>query len=190
MPRALFQDPERKKLLMKKGPAAREKAREAGAEAKARMSWIWRSPGVDEEEEEGGMSEVGENEGKFLSWRAEWWEARAGQRPQAPEDGAEGVPGVVYAPKHPAYAEGNIAYAKRQAGILRTRAQQFEEMWVDAPDFISMGRTALGDDEADAEKDAETDGGVSEEQMDVDDAQGDEQLIPPRPFTLGEPRRS
>ncbi|KAJ7763712.1 hypothetical protein B0H16DRAFT_1454979 [Mycena metata] len=210
-------DPERKKLLMKKGPAAREKAREAGAEAKARMSWIWRSPGVDEEEEEeeeGGMSEALRIEWaktrarflrqseqldlleeemrrilQFLRWRAEWWDARAGQRPHAPEDEAEAVPGVAYAPKHPAYTEGNVAYAKRQATILRTRAQ---EMWVDAPDFISMGRTALGDGEAEAEaeEEAEADGGVSEEQMDVDDARGDEQPIPPRPLAQGEPRRS
>ncbi|KAJ7018761.1 hypothetical protein C8F04DRAFT_1277227 [Mycena alexandri] len=213
MPRALFQDPERKKLLMKKGPAAREKAREAGAEAKARMSWIWRSPGV--EEEEGGMSEALRIEWaktrarflrqseqldlleeemrrilQFLRWRAEWWDARAGQRPHAPEDEAEAVPGVAYAPKHPAYTEGNVAYAKRQAAILRTRAQQFEEMWVDAPDFISMGRTALGDDEADAEGEGDAEGGAFEEQMDVDDARGDEQPIPPRPLAQGEPRRS
>ncbi|KAJ7770736.1 hypothetical protein B0H16DRAFT_1306425 [Mycena metata] len=195
------------------------RALEAGAEAKARMSWIWRSPGVDEEEEEeeGGMSEALRIEWaktrarflrqseqldlleeemrrilQFLRWRAEWWDARAGQRPHAPEDEAEAVPGVAYAPKHPAYTEGNVAYAKRQATILRTRAQQFEEMWVDAPDFISMGRTALGDGEAEAEaeEEAEADRGVSEEQMDVDDARGDEQPIPPRPLAQGEPRRS
>ncbi|KAJ7497825.1 hypothetical protein B0H11DRAFT_2276322 [Mycena galericulata] len=50
MPRALFQDPERKKLLMKKGPEARRRAAEKGAEAKARMSWIWRAPGAEEAE--------------------------------------------------------------------------------------------------------------------------------------------
>ncbi|KAJ7030787.1 hypothetical protein C8F04DRAFT_1186443 [Mycena alexandri] len=67
MPRALFQDPERKKLLMKKGSAARQKAQQAGAEAKARMSWIWRSPGL-EEEEEGEMNEA---------LRIEWAKTRA-----------------------------------------------------------------------------------------------------------------
>ncbi|KAJ7217417.1 hypothetical protein B0H12DRAFT_1078830, partial [Mycena haematopus] len=45
MPRALFQDPERKKLLMKKGAEARRQAEAAGKEAKAKMSWIWRSAG-------------------------------------------------------------------------------------------------------------------------------------------------
>ncbi|KAJ7024596.1 hypothetical protein C8F04DRAFT_1270138 [Mycena alexandri] len=106
MLRALFQDPERKKLLMKKGAAARK---------------------------------------KFLRWRADWWDQRTGQRQQAPEDDTERVPYVVYAPRHRAYQEGNIAYAKRQAVILRKRAEQFEKESEDVPDFIEMGRSALGD---------------------------------------------
>ncbi|KAJ7016310.1 hypothetical protein C8F04DRAFT_1281905 [Mycena alexandri] len=169
MPRALFQDPERKKLLMKKGTADRKKAKERGTEAKARMSWIWRSPGV-EETEEGGMNEALRIEWaktrarflrqreqldlleeemrrilQFLRWRADWWEERAGQRPPAPEDDTGRLPHVVYAPKHRAYPEGNIAYAKRQAAILRKRAEQFEKAWQDVPDFMEMGRSALGD---------------------------------------------
>lgn len=59
MPRALFQDPERKKLLMKKGPAARREAKDRGMRAKQKMSWIWRSPGVDE----GEAGATGMNEG-------------------------------------------------------------------------------------------------------------------------------
>jgi hypothetical protein len=58
MPRALFQDPERKKWLMKKGPEARQKAKLAGREAKARMSCIWRSPGVKTSGDD-GMNEGG-----------------------------------------------------------------------------------------------------------------------------------
>ncbi|KAJ7715478.1 hypothetical protein B0H16DRAFT_1245438, partial [Mycena metata] len=141
MPRALFQDPERKKLLMKKGTAARRKPKDMGAEAKAGMSWIWRSPGV-EEADEGGMSEVLRIEWaktrarflrhreqldlleeemrrilQFLRWRADWWDERAGRRPQAPEDDKR--------------REGNTAYARRQAGILRKRADQFEKTWED-----------------------------------------------------------
>ncbi|KAJ7022851.1 hypothetical protein C8F04DRAFT_970965 [Mycena alexandri] len=142
MPRALFQDPERKKLLMKKGPAAREKAKQARDEAKARMSWIWRGPGV--EEEEGGMNEALRIEWaktrarflrqceqldlleeemrrilQFLRWRADRWEQRAGQCPQAPEDDADRVPGVVYAPKHAAYAEGNKYCARAHSSLRR-----------------------------------------------------------------------
>ncbi|KAJ7738196.1 hypothetical protein B0H16DRAFT_1730089 [Mycena metata] len=179
MPWALFQDPECKKLLMKKGTAARKKAKERGTEAKARMSWIWRSPGV-EETEEGGMNEglsllalngtfvnvppalriewaktrarflrqreqldLLEEEMcrilQFLRWRADWWEERAGQRLPAPEDDTGQLPHVVYAPKDRAYREGNIAYAKCQAAILRTRAEQFEKAWQDIPDFMEMG---------------------------------------------------
>lgn len=65
MPRALFQDPERKKLMMKKGPQARKAAAEAGARAKQAMSWIWRSAGVDE----GTEGAKGMNEGKEISIR-------------------------------------------------------------------------------------------------------------------------
>ncbi|KAJ7775286.1 hypothetical protein B0H16DRAFT_1712863 [Mycena metata] len=181
MPRALFQDPERKKLLMRKGPVARQQAQQVGAEAKARMSWIWRSPGL--EEEEGEMNKVGENKGEifFLRWRAGWWDERAGQRPQAPGEDGDRVPGVAYAPKHPSYAEGNVAYARRQAEILRTRAAQFEEMWVDAADFIDMGRTAVGQDDNAAEEAVAADG-VDEDEMVLDGEVGDERPIPPRPF--------
>ncbi|KAJ7018432.1 hypothetical protein C8F04DRAFT_1277733 [Mycena alexandri] len=204
MPQALFQDPERKKLLMKKGSAARQKAQQAGAEAKARMSWIWRSPGL--EEEEGEMNEALRIEWaktrarflrqseqldlleeemrrilQFLWWRAGWWDERAGRRPQGPEEDVDRVPGVAYAPKHPSYAEGNVAYARRQAEILRTRAAQFEEMWVDAADFIDMGRTAVGQDDNVAEGADEDADGVDEDDMVLDGEAGDEQPIPPRP---------
>ncbi|KAJ7745296.1 hypothetical protein B0H16DRAFT_1726862 [Mycena metata] len=169
MPRALFQDPERKKLLMKKGAATRRKAKDMGAEAKARMSWIWRSPGV-EEAEEGGMSEALRIEWaktrprflrhreqldlleeemhqilQFLRWRADWWDERAGRCPQAPEDDKRRVPHVAYAPKHRAYQEGNTAYARRQAGILRKRAEQFEKTWEDVPSFMEMARAVMAD---------------------------------------------
>ncbi|KAJ6548378.1 hypothetical protein B0H19DRAFT_188597 [Mycena capillaripes] len=142
MPRALFQDPERKKLLMKKGPNARKQAAARGQEAKARMSWIWRSPGV-EDSGEGGMNEALRIEWlktrarflrqleqldlleeekrrilQFLDWRAGWWDAQANKRPRAPEDEGERDPDVQYAPEDKAYAEGNIAYAKRQAALL------------------------------------------------------------------------
>jgi hypothetical protein len=60
MPRALFQDPGRKKLLMKRGAEARRRAEAAGKEAKAQMSWIWRSAGVEDE----GEGEV--NEGALI----------------------------------------------------------------------------------------------------------------------------
>ncbi|KAJ7033004.1 hypothetical protein C8F04DRAFT_958270 [Mycena alexandri] len=183
-----------------------QRAKQAGAEAKAKMSWIWRSPGV--EEGDGGMNEALRIEWaktrarflrqceqldlleeemrrilQFLRWRADWWEQRAGQRPQAPEDDADRVPGVAYAPKHAAYAEGNVAYTKRQAEILRTRAQQFEEMWVDAADFIEMGRTAMGNGDADAvdANAADARDTDAEDDMVVEGEAGDEQPIPPRP---------
>ncbi|KAJ7025298.1 hypothetical protein C8F04DRAFT_1191646 [Mycena alexandri] len=176
----------------------------AGAEAKARMSWIWRSPGL--EEEEGEMNEALRIEWaktrarflrqseqldlleeemrrilQFLWWRAGWWDERAGRRPQGPEEDVDRVPGVAYAPKHPSYAEGNVAYARRQAEILRTRAAQFEEMWVDAADFIDMGRTAVGQDDNVAEGADEDADGVDEDDMVLDGEAGDEQPIPPRP---------
>ncbi|KAJ7447499.1 hypothetical protein B0H11DRAFT_2162118 [Mycena galericulata] len=167
MPRALFQDPERKKLLLQKGPEARRKAEIAGTEAKARMSWIWRSPGV--EDEEGGLNEALRLEWaktrarflrqqeqldlleeemrrtlQFLRWRAAWWRERAGLRPPAPTD-EEGLdPLTAYAPTHPAYGEGNVAYARRQSARLVKLANRFETEWTDVKDFISMGRTALG----------------------------------------------
>ncbi|KAJ7725467.1 hypothetical protein B0H16DRAFT_1332689 [Mycena metata] len=149
--------------------AARRKAKDMGAEAKARMSWIWRSPGV-EEADEGGMSEALRIEWaktrarflrhreqldlleeemrrilQFLRWRADWWDERAGRRPQAPEDDKRRVPHVAYAPKHRAYQEGNVAYARRQAGILRKRAEQFEKTWEDVPSFMEMARAAMAD---------------------------------------------
>ncbi|KAJ7434267.1 hypothetical protein B0H11DRAFT_2164741 [Mycena galericulata] len=133
MPRALFQDPERKKLLLQKGPEARRKAEIAGTEAKARMSWIWRNPGV--EDEEGGLNEALRLEWaktrarflrqqeqldlleeemrrtlQFLRWRADWWRERAGLRPQAPTDEEELDPFTAYAPTHSAYGEGNVAH--------------------------------------------------------------------------------
>ncbi|KAJ7701065.1 hypothetical protein B0H16DRAFT_1748807 [Mycena metata] len=189
MPRALFQDPERKKLLMKKGSAARQMAQQAGAEAKARMSWIWRSPGL---EEEGEMNEAlriewAKTRARFLRQSKQLnlleEEMRAGQRPQVPEEDGDRVPGVAYAPKHPSYAEGNVAYARRQAEILRTRAAQFEAMWVDAADFIDMGRTAVGDDDNAAEGADAVGDGVDEDEDDMvlDGEGGDEQPIPPRP---------
>ncbi|KAJ7099324.1 hypothetical protein B0H15DRAFT_1001957 [Mycena belliarum] len=165
MPRALFQDPERKKLLMKKGPAARRDAKEMGMRAKQKMSWIWRSPGVDEGEAGAtGMNEalriewaktraramrqqeqvdLLEEEMRrvlvFLRWRADWWEGMAGERLSAREESE----GIAFADKDCAYSEGNVAYAKRQAGRLRKLAGLFEEKWGDVPDFISMGRMAL-----------------------------------------------
>jgi hypothetical protein len=66
MPRALFQDPERKKWLMKKGPEARRKAKKAGEEAKATMSWIWRAPGIADGKE-GEVGENGMNKGRWLA---------------------------------------------------------------------------------------------------------------------------
>ncbi|KAJ7037178.1 hypothetical protein C8F04DRAFT_1257406 [Mycena alexandri] len=101
--------------------------------------------------------------------------------PQGPEEDVDRVPGVAYAPKHPSYAEGNVAYARRQAEILHTRAAQFEEMWVDAADFIDMGRTAVGqDDNVAVGADADADG-MDKDDMVLDGEASDEQLIPPRP---------
>ncbi|KAJ7145055.1 hypothetical protein C8R43DRAFT_953505 [Mycena crocata] len=169
MPRALFQDPERKKMLQRKGPAAKRAAEAARQEAKASMSWIWISPGVEDEDGERGMSEalrinwaktrarfmrqkeqvdLVEEEMRripeFLEWQAGWWEDLIGTRPLAPEDEVDENPDITYAPRHRAYQEGNKAYAKRQAGRLRSLAAQFKNDWRDVPDFISMGRMALG----------------------------------------------
>ncbi|KAJ6472963.1 hypothetical protein DFH09DRAFT_1343669 [Mycena vulgaris] len=201
MPSALFQDPERKKLLMRKGPEARKAAAAAGAKAKARMSWIWRSPGVDEGEAGAkGMNEALRIEWaktraramrqeeqvdlleeemrrilQFLRWKADWWQGLAGKRPPAPSEG-EMKERIAYAPSHKAYAEGNIAYSRRQAARLLKLAALFEKKWEDVPDFISMGRMALGvlpdEEEALAPWDS-----VAEE----DATTVDEEPVPPRP---------
>ncbi|KAJ7429392.1 hypothetical protein B0H11DRAFT_1768215 [Mycena galericulata] len=143
------------------------KAEIAGAEAKARMSWIWRSPGV--EDEEGGLNEALRLEWaktrarfmrqreqldlleeemrrtlQFLRWCADWWRERVGLRPKSPTDEEERDPLTAYAPTHPRYAEGNVAYANRQAARLLKLANRFETEWQDVEDFVSMGRTALG----------------------------------------------
>ncbi|KAJ7434610.1 hypothetical protein B0H11DRAFT_1757333, partial [Mycena galericulata] len=202
MPRALFQDPERKKLLLKKGPDARRRAAQAGAEAKAKMSWIWRAPGV--EEDEGGAQ--GLNEAlrmewaktrarflrqreqvdlleeemrrtlHFLRWKAEWWRTMIGVRPAAPADEDEADAGTAYAPKHQAYGEGNQAYAERQAKRLLKLAGRFEKEWEDVEDFISMGRTALGVVEDEEELGEEP---TAPDEFEVTPA--DEEPVPPRP---------
>ncbi|KAJ6530884.1 hypothetical protein DFH09DRAFT_1250330 [Mycena vulgaris] len=143
---------DRKKLMMKKGSAARRAAAEAGTKAKARMSWIWRSPGMDE----GEAGAKGMNE----ALRIEWAKTRARamcQREQVDllEEEMHRIPaflkwkaswleGIAHAPTHKAYEEGNVACARRQALRLCQLAALFEEKWEDIPDFISMGRTALG----------------------------------------------
>ncbi|KAJ6457468.1 hypothetical protein DFH09DRAFT_1063427 [Mycena vulgaris] len=179
MPRALFQDPERKK-----------------------MSWIWRSPGVDE----GEAGAKGMNEGKplriewaktraramrqeeqvdlleeemrrvlaFLRYKADWWEGRAAQRPRVPLDGRTKV-GIMCAPAHKAYDEGNVAYARRQALRLHELAALFETKWEDVPGFISMGRTALGILPEEEEELAPWDPAVDVEEV------PDEEPVPPRP---------
>ncbi|KAJ7127920.1 hypothetical protein C8R44DRAFT_616252 [Mycena epipterygia] len=176
MPRALFQDPERKK----------------------QMSWIWRAPGVVEEE--GGETAMNEalrlewakaraaamrqeeqvdlveeemrRTLQFFEWRAAWWDELAGKRPPGVHD-EERAPDIAYAPKHRAYQEGNLAYAKRQATRLRKLAELFEEEWVDVADFISMGRTALGI-LLEEEEFLPTIGAEAEQAV-------DEQPVPPRP---------
>ncbi|KAJ6500304.1 hypothetical protein DFH09DRAFT_1375882 [Mycena vulgaris] len=200
MPRALFQDPERKNLMQKKGSTARQTAAEAGAKAKARMSWIWRSPGVDEGEAGAkGMNEalriewaktraramcqeeqvdLLEEEMRrvlaFLRYKADWWEGRAAQRPRVPLDGRTKV-GIMYAPAHKAYDEGNVAYARRQALRLRELTALFETKWEDVPGFISMGRTALGILPEEEEELAPWDPAVDVEEV------PDEEPVPPRP---------
>jgi hypothetical protein len=233
MPRALFQDPERKKLLMKRGPEARAKAEALRKEAKAKMSWIWRSPGVEEGKggKDGKGKAGGMNEGRsesfsantvltddlalrmewgktrarflrlleqldlleeedrrilvFLLWQSGWWVELAGKRPEAPADDAEREPGVAYAPSHPAYTEGNVAYAKRQAARLQKLVEVFEREWVDVEDFISMGRMG-GMREEDEEEGSKVEG-EAEGPNEVEGEQGleetgrDEEAVPPRP---------
>ncbi|KAJ7646891.1 hypothetical protein FB45DRAFT_1019176 [Roridomyces roridus] len=171
MPRALFQDAERKKQLMKKGPQARQRAAQMRKEAKTAMSWIWRAPGAEQDEE---GNETALNEALRLDWlktrakflrrveevdlleeemrripaflrfQASQWLKNAGIRPAAPLNDNDRDAFTAYAPEHKAYQEGNIAYARRQAARLHQLAQRFEEQWKDIPDFISMGRMALG----------------------------------------------
>ncbi|KAJ7022279.1 hypothetical protein C8F04DRAFT_1272825 [Mycena alexandri] len=145
MPQALFQDPERKKTADEEGSGGKEEGEGYGGRAlqiewaKTRARFLWQREQLNLLEEE--MWRILQ----FLRWRADWWDQRAGQRQQAPEDDTEQVPYVVYAPRHRAYQEGSIAYAQRQAAILCKRAEQFEKEWEDVPDFIEMGRSALGD---------------------------------------------
>ncbi|KAK7049165.1 CxC2 domain-containing protein [Favolaschia claudopus] len=170
MPRALFSDPERKKLMMRKGLQARKQADAARRQARARMSWIWLRPGVEDEDAgEGGMNEalriewaktrarfmrraeevdLLEEESRrilqFLRWRADRWEESANKRPQVPEGAFKLPTHIAFAPKHAAYAEGNIAYAHRQAAFLRRLADVFETQWENNASFIEMGRLAIG----------------------------------------------
>ncbi|KAJ6532331.1 hypothetical protein DFH09DRAFT_1408462 [Mycena vulgaris] len=160
------------------------------AVVKATMSWIWRSPGVTEGETgAGGMNEalriewaktrvqamrqaeqvdLVEEEMRrvlaFFQWRAGWWEEMAGK---------------LYAPRHKAYEEGNTAYAKRQAARLRRLGALFEKDWEDVPDFIGMGRTALGvlpeEDDFPAPPPVPTGDDTQETPA------PDEQEVPPRP---------
>ncbi|KAJ7070273.1 hypothetical protein B0H15DRAFT_918090 [Mycena belliarum] len=161
-------------------------AKEMGMRAKQKMSWIWRSPGVDEGEAGAtGMNEalriewaktraramrqqeqvdLLEEEMRrvlvFLRWRADWWEGMAGERLSAREESE----GIAFADKDCAYSEGNVAYAKRQAGRLRKLAGLFEEKWGDVPDFISMGRMALGVLPEEEEMLGEPDAGAADEE--------------------------
>ncbi|KAK6985154.1 CxC2 domain-containing protein [Favolaschia claudopus] len=176
MPRALFQDPERKKA-----DAMRR-------EARVKMSWIWRSAGLEDGgaealriewaktrarflrrvEEIDLLEEESHRILQFLRWRADWWEGNTNRRPQNPADGFH-ASHVAFAPKHLAYAEGNIAYAKRQAAMLRKSNGWIRRIL----DFIAMGRAAMGsvpedefveggDGEEGDERDAEEDGGADE----------------------------
>ncbi|KAJ7233875.1 hypothetical protein B0H12DRAFT_1028257, partial [Mycena haematopus] len=207
MPRALFQDPERKKLLMKKGAEARRQAEAAGKEAKAKMSWIWRSAGVEDQDDRGmnqalkiewaktrarfmrRMEEVDllEEERRrilqFLGWQADWWESLSNKRPGAPENEADRLPHLAYAPSPKAYAEGNVAYAKCQAARLRKLADVFTAKWEDVDGFIAMGRAALGDlpeDYVNADEDPHEDE-ADESAHDTDPMHEDEEPVPPRP---------
>lgn len=118
---------------------------------------------------------------EFFRWRRGWWAEMSGKRPQTPAAMAERVEDIAYAPTHKAYLEGNVAYATRQATRLDKLGALFEAQWRDIPDFISMGRAALGvmpeEDEylpvPPAEVDLTEDGGSPT---------ADEEAVPPRPL--------
>ncbi|KAJ7429767.1 hypothetical protein B0H11DRAFT_1944234 [Mycena galericulata] len=61
---------------------------------------------------------------QFLQWRANWWRDMAGIRPPPPADEADRDGATCYSLTHRAYAEGNLAYARRQAARLVKLARQ------------------------------------------------------------------
>ncbi|KAJ7821404.1 hypothetical protein B0H13DRAFT_1660306, partial [Mycena leptocephala] len=179
-----------------RGPEARQKAKLARKEGKARMSWIWRSPGVKTSGDD-GMNEALRVEWaktrarlhrqteqldlleaektripKFLRWRADKWDEDACKRIAPPEN------------------EGNLAYAKRQAAILRKLSDGFEEQWKDVDSFIEMGRIALGVLPEEESTKSEVGGMDKEKEWSDDGSNGDEEPVPPRPVAPPCPVRS
>ncbi|KAJ6499776.1 hypothetical protein DFH09DRAFT_1336417 [Mycena vulgaris] len=89
---------------------------------------------------------------QFLLWRADWWQDRVGQR------------GLEEGPQ----AEGEKAYAVRQAGLLADLSARFTGMWTALPELISAGRA--GDAEGEArEGDSDWDDVEGEEEEEVEE---------------------
>jgi hypothetical protein len=124
----------------------------------------------------------------FLRWRADKWDDEACKRITPPEDETQRLPNIPYAPRHKAYEEGNLAYAKRQAAILRKLTNGFEDQWKDVDSFIEMGRTALGilpeDETTEVEEEAAD---KEEKEWNEDGPHVDEDPVPPRPVAPPRP---
>ncbi|KAJ6532232.1 hypothetical protein DFH09DRAFT_1092897 [Mycena vulgaris] len=117
------------------------------------MSWIWlaqvesRKEGEPEQEDEALRIEWAKTRARslrwseevdlleeevrriaqFLRWRSEWWQEQVGKR------------GLEEGPQ----AEGETAYAMRQAGLQADLSTRFTGMWSALPELISAGRAGI-----------------------------------------------
>ncbi|KAJ7053673.1 hypothetical protein C8F01DRAFT_1374953 [Mycena amicta] len=79
---------------------------------------------------------------QFLAWRADWWDSRVGlKHAAAPKSTSvsadESVAAVIQ-------AEGESAYAHRQAVLQRNLRTSFEKEWSELPRFIAEARRRAG----------------------------------------------
>ncbi|KAF4597769.1 hypothetical protein EYR40_008234 [Pleurotus pulmonarius] len=119
------------------------------SEGRRTISWIWRTVGVDGDNEDSGglhsslrlewaksraralrwseevllLKEEMRRVLAFLRWQAEWWESKE-------RSDGEHVPDVM--------TEGLNAYARRQAAIRIRLAASFATKWASVPDFLKL----------------------------------------------------
>ncbi|KAJ6547992.1 hypothetical protein DFH09DRAFT_926685 [Mycena vulgaris] len=140
MPRREQSDPSRQRGVPKSGAAKAVADRVTGTYTTAALRIEWaktRARSLRWSEEVDLLEEEMRRIQQFLMWRSDWWLEKVGAR--GLEDGPQ--------------AEGETAYAVRQAGLLADLCARFADQWRMArlPELIATGRT-------------ETEGGAVEEQ--------------------------
>ncbi|KAJ7714022.1 hypothetical protein B0H16DRAFT_1742933 [Mycena metata] len=156
LPRARFGDPERQKGKRSRKSAAK-RARIAREERE--LSWIWlswiewakaRARSMRWREEVDLLEEEMKRVRRFSVWREGWWMEQVGRK-----SGLD-VP----------QAEGETAYATRQAGVQRELRRLFDIEWDGVPDLVAAGRLSVVNEDDDA--------GVVAGEAGADDANADE----------------